>query len=331
LKRLKSFRTAIIEKHDDTQLLSAFSLVSDLETVNLHRNQTNSTNNRAKPRITRKIPNTFGLKISVFKHIIQILFTYFVLVGVFSSKLLFTQNYDQTRSVSINRLLFSTTRIAQQSFAMVTLYEYIGENSTTIVRNQPVVTQLDPSLQAIGDLEGFLTYFRNGQGMFDSDLDFVFTGNICSIVPPSYTGDCLTLAGGPGTTGIASLNAYVYEALSTAKSTFDNSNRTRQDGIYSLSLDYLIFLEGIFYRAVQPAYGYLYNILSNNFATMNTTFNNQGFIWFGISLSLIVLAVLLLYRPTIRRITLEVSGMQKLLKMMPKSLMIEKQAARSMG
>ena len=89
------------------------------------------------------------------------------------------------------------------------------------------------------------------------------------------------------------MNSYLLKALNIALSQFIASNRTFEAKKEAFLLWYLRDLEGIFSRAVNPAYGYIQNCIVQDINNNNNSYKRNEMIW--ITLSVLRLIGLLLF------------------------------------
>ena len=233
------------------------------------------------------------------------------------------QSFDKNSNAITSRLIFSSNYLYQQDLALASIYDYLSENSTTTIKNQPIQSQMDSSLRNISSIEKFYYYFQNQQLLDSGELDFLLTGNICTIIPPDSIEDCISLNGGPGQNGIVGLNSFVFESLSVIKNLYNTSNQSKEAIIEILSVKNLISLENIFERFSMVAYNNLFDFLIKDFHLLKADLDNKAIIWIAMSCCCCAIAIILIWYPSQKKIMNETNLIKRVLILLPRNCILD--------
>jgi len=174
--------------------------------------------------------NSQGMDIAACKRIfilLLILATVIMIQGILMSLM---HSYTKESEYQNDKLLQSDNLLAKSAIVFNEIYTYIGENSTTTVRNKPISEQIVKDHNALVDMLSFYAKILDDYPS-DSQMNEILTGDICEtlkdILNKTTTGrSCPTIARGIALQGLIYLNTYLLEELLKAKNAFDSSNRT---------------------------------------------------------------------------------------------------------
>ena len=121
------------------------------------------------------------------------------------------------------RVINTNVNLFQFGLIYTSLYEYISEDGTTTILNQPINQEWENIYQKLTGAVGFFSAFDDQDKDFNSQMTTLLNSNLCSML---FADRQCSEINGIGTQGILGINAFILGSLRETKDDYDNSTKT---------------------------------------------------------------------------------------------------------
>jgi len=162
------------------------------------------------------------------------IFILLMLIFPFVHILILMESKSSVIKSNINTILDVNNALYEIVLIYVSFYNYVFTNGDTTLRTKPIGEEWDEIYTRRMDTADFLSNLlittQKDDTMSAENKEYIselINGNLCEVLPPKLGQQlCTVVSGGFLTKGIQSISIYTLNVLKTAKSLFDNSDRS---------------------------------------------------------------------------------------------------------
>ena len=190
-----------------------------------------------------------GMNLPALRRIITLLLILSVVMTIQGTIMSYFHSYTKKSEVQNERLFQSNTMLSMSAVLFSEVYEYIGENGTTTVRNLPIVTQIDQDYERMMDS---LSFFASLKDLYASDsfMSEILSGDVCTalkedLAKTQWGSNCPTISQGAALRGLITINSYLLDQLGKLRDFYDASDRSAANITWVLGLQTMRDTENI--------------------------------------------------------------------------------------
>ena len=313
---VKSFYSSLLETNKQDKFMETISKREFQNKAKRFNRKDQVKNFKTKAANPKGLNNSAYIKVLIASLILIIFsFGFLLLLAAFYS-------YNDTISASMSRLVKTDSYTTTNALVFAALYEYISEDASTMVKNQPIASNWEAEYNTLLGLAGYFNEFDNQSSNkeFNDNIDMLLTGDLCPLLFTERP--CYIEGAGRASKGIIGMLEFMLQTTREVKDFYDSSEKTFENKTTALTFKDLLEAEYIHQFYIGIAFSEVTDVLRNLlFKTI------QEFISFSLGVvvgSAILFSALVkfLWQPIIKRLQSDRNNFRGIFKLIPYNIIM---------
>jgi len=262
-----------------------------------------------------KRANKRGINMQIFWNLV-LTFLYLILfVILFAIGLAAYLTEEDSIDKARKKIIDIKISFFQYGLLYSSIYEYITEDGTTQILNNPIGDQWEEIYTTQTSANSHLMSYIEVGKPYNEELEFLLTGDLC----PVYFSrrNCYVENSGVASRGILTIDSYILKLLRGVKDFYDSSDRTLAAQKQALALKDLISAETVYEAYSRKAYAELDTITTLQFHSQLTSYTSVSTVIAGISAAIFILATILIWFKVSKRMIEERVNYKNMMRVIP--------------
>jgi PAS domain S-box-containing protein len=253
----------------------------------------------------------------------------FMLSFVLLFSILFISFFNHKDLINKLMLRIANTNVNLSQFGLVfaSLYEYISEDGTTEIRDEPINKEWESLYTELTSSVDFFNAFNDESSSNNDQILLLLNGDLCPLL---YTDRaCSTEISGIGKRGILSINGFILKALRETKDFYDSSDQSATAKTNALCIGDFIATEIAYPIYMTRSYAELSSLLNAEFSSEIDNFSHTALKISIIGAVALLILMYFLWIKIISRMEKERVMFRSMLRLIPISVLVTNRYLKS--
>jgi PAS domain S-box-containing protein len=267
-----------------------------------------------------KSANTRGMNVLTYINLGLVTFFVLIFVLIFGILLGVFVSYEGSISKLMLRVINTNANLFQFGLIFTSLYEYISENDSTTIRDEPIGSEWERTYHLLTASNDFFNSFSDQDATFNDQMVTLLNGNLCSMLFSDRS--CATEVTGIGARGILGINAFILKDLREIKDYYDNSDKTTASQITALTMQDFLDVEVAYTIYTTRSYNRLTTVITNQFNREVDELMKRSIIIGVVSIVMLLILVKLVWLQAISRMEEERKNFRSIMRVVPVNIVM---------
>jgi len=267
-----------------------------------------------------KSANTRGMNVITYVNLGLVTSFVLIFVLIFGILLGVFVSYESSISKLMNRIINTNVNLFQFGLIFTSLYEYISENDSTTIRDEPIGSEWERTYHLLTASNDYFNSFTDQDATFNDQMVTLLNGNLCSMLFSDRP--CATEVTGIGARGILSINAFILKDLREIKDYYDNSDKSPASQITALTMQDFLDVEVAYTIYTTRSYNRLTTVLTSQFNREVDQLMKRSIIIGVVSVVILLVLVKFIWLQAISRMEEERKNFRSLMRVIPVNIVM---------